>query len=169
MGDWFKHLIDKVAVPTALLGLPRLEELLQINDQLRRRFSRRIRLALGQSDTETIETECLQLFLSLASLIDMPVTADPFDAGEMGLRLYYASDGRVAYIKRLLFASLRQALNLDYDAIDARILAKVFTDEIWWEGVGTLNPFEPSFEFRRLDRAGEPFQLAEKVRGRRSA
>ena len=39
--DWLKHLIDEVGVPTVLLGLPRLESLLQINEQLRRRFSRR--------------------------------------------------------------------------------------------------------------------------------
>ena len=110
VGDWLKHLIDELAVPTVLLGLPRLENVLQINDQLRRRFSSRRRLAVGQSDTDSIETECLQLFLSLTSLIDIPVSSHPYSAQEMGVRLYYASDGRVAYIKKLLFAALRCAL-----------------------------------------------------------
>jgi hypothetical protein len=169
VGDWLKHLIDEIGVPTTLLGLPRVEQLLLINDQLRRRFSSRVRLAMGQSDTLSVEAECLQLFLSLVSLIDIPVSSHPFSAQEMGERLYRSSDGRVAYIKRLLFAALRHALENDLEVIDAAMLEQVFTDEIWWEGVGKLNPFNPAFEFRRLDRGGEPFQLAEKVSNRRAA
>lgn len=160
VGDWLKHLIDELAVPTVLLGLPRLENVLQVNDQLRRRYSSRRRLAVGQSDTNTIETECLQLYLSLTSLIDMPVSSYPYSAEEMGVRLYYASDGRVAYIKKLLFASLRSAIEKDLDGIDAPMLESAFTNEIWWEGVGKLNPFNPDFDRRRLDRGGEPFQTA---------
>lgn len=168
VGDWLKHLIDELAVPTVLLGLPRLENVLQINDQLRRRFSSRRRLAVGQSDTDSIEAECLQLFLSLTSLIDIPVSSHPYSAQEMGVRLYYASDGRVAYIKKLLFAALRSALEQDLDAIDAPMLERSFTNEIWWEGVGKLNPFNPDFDCRRLDRGGEPFQVASTPRKRRS-
>jgi type II secretory pathway predicted ATPase ExeA len=159
IGDWFKNLIDQVAVPTVMLGLPRLEILLQTNEQMRRRFSRRIRLALGQSDVDSVETECLQLFWSLACLMHLPVVSEPYSAQEMGRRLYYASDGRVAYIKKLLFSSLRRALELDYNAIDVELLERAFTDEVWWEGIGKLNPFNPAFELRRLDRRGEPFQV----------
>jgi DNA transposition AAA+ family ATPase len=59
VGDWIKSLIDQTGVPTVFLGLPRLEQILQVNEQLRRRFSRRIRLALGQSDKSSIHAECL--------------------------------------------------------------------------------------------------------------
>ena len=159
VGDWFKHLIDEIAVPTVMLGLPRLQELLQTNEQLRRRFSRRIWLALGRSETDTIETECLQLFLSLSNLLDVPVSSQPYDAHEMGRRLYFACDGRVAYIKKILFASLRMALELDHEVIDADMLQRAFVDEVWSEGVGKLNPFHPDFEFRRLDRRDEPFEM----------
>ena len=113
IADWLKHLIDEVGVPTVLLGLPRLESLLQINEQLRRRFSRRLRLALGQSDTDDIETECLQLFISLASCLEVGVSAVPYTWREMGMRLYYASDGRVAYVKKMLSAGLRHCLEKD--------------------------------------------------------
>ncbi|QCB47670.1 TniB family NTP-binding protein [Hydrogenophaga sp. PAMC20947] len=168
VGDWLKHLIDELAVPTVLLGLPRVENVLQVNDQLRRRFSNRRRLAVGQSDTDSIESECLQLFLSLTSLIDTPVSSHPYSAQEMGVRLYYASDGRVAYIKKLLFVALRWALEQDLDAIDASMLERAFTAEIWWEGIGKLNPFHPDFDCRRLDRGGEPFQVASSLKRMRS-
>jgi hypothetical protein len=73
----------------------------------------------------------------------------------------------VAYIKKLLFAALRQALEMDLDKIDARMLECAFTNEIWWEGTGKLNPFHPAFEFRRLDRGGEPFQDSGALQTRR--
>jgi len=49
VGDWLKRLIDELNIPTVFLGLPRLEQLLQSNEQLRRRFSKRLQLTLGQT------------------------------------------------------------------------------------------------------------------------
>lgn len=167
VGDWFKHLIDQLAVPTVMLGLPSLQGLLETNEQLRRRFSRRLWLALGQSETDSIETECLQLFLSLSSLLHAPVIPGAYDAQEMGSRLYFACDGRVAYIKKLLFAAMRSALELDHEVIDETLLQRAFIEEIWSEAIGKLNPFHPDFEHRRLDRRGEPFQIIDHSAGRR--
>lgn len=170
VGDWLKNLIDEMGVPTVFLGLPRLEHLLQMNEQLRRRFSKRLRLALGQSDTETIEAECLQLFVTLGSCLPMGLSTGDYSWPEMGQRLYYASDGRVAYIKRLLASALRHAMETDASQIGPPQLERVFTEEVWWEGIGPLNPFNPAFKFRRLDRGNEPFERgsfnARKQRGR---
>lgn len=158
VGDWIKNLIDEMRVPTVFLGLPRLEQLLQVNEQLRRRFSRRLRLALGQSDNESIHSECLQLFNSLGSCISIPLSSGSFGWEEMGMRLYYASDGRVAYIKKLLASAMRFAMETDTNEIGPAALERVFINEVWWEGVGELNPFNPAFVFRRLDRGNEPFE-----------
>ncbi|HQT29610.1 MAG TPA: TniB family NTP-binding protein [Thiobacillus sp.] len=158
VGDWLKNLIDEMGVPTVFLGLPRLENLLQVNEQLRRRFSRRLRLALGQSDTETIDTECLQLFVTLGSCLPLRLSTGDYSWPELGRRLYFASDGRVAYIKRLLAGALRHAMETDAEQIGPTQLERVFTEEIWWEGIGALNPFNTEFKFRRLDRGNEPFE-----------
>lgn len=159
VGDWFKHLIDRLAVPTVMLGLPQLQKLLETNEQLRRRFSRRIWLGLGQSDNVSIETECYDLFLALSTLLPFSVVPGSYEAQDMGSRLYYACDGRVAYIKKLLFAALRAALEGDHEVIDEGLLQRAFIEEVWSEGIGKLNPFHPDFEHRRLDRRGEPFQI----------
>lgn len=160
VGDWLKNLIDTLGVPTVFLGLPRLELLLQVNEQLRRRFSKRQRLALGQSDTESIHTECLQLFVTLGSCLPIPLSSGDYSWPEMGIRLYHASDGRVAYIKKLLASALQYALETELSQIGPKQLEQVFTEDVWWEGVGALNPFNPAFEFRRLDRGNEPFERA---------
>lgn len=158
VGDWIKNLIDEMGVPTVFLGLPRLEHLLQVNEQLRRRFSRRLRLALGQSEIESIHNECLQLFISLGACIPLPLSPGQYGWEELGMRLYYASDGRVAYIKKLLSCALRYAMEMQISEIRPEVLEHVFTSEVWWEGIGRLNPFNHEFIFRRLDRGNEPFE-----------
>ncbi|MGV8991611.1 MAG: TniB family NTP-binding protein [Thiobacillus sp.] len=158
VADWIKSFIDQVGVPTVFLGLPRLEHLLQINEQLRRRFSRRVHLALGQNDSESIHSECLQLFISLGSCLPIPLSCGEVGWNELGMRIYYATDGRVAYMKKLLTRALTTAIQQHLDQIGLEELEKAFTEEIWWEGVGEFNPFNRLFEFRRLDRGNEPFE-----------
>jgi len=165
VADWFKHLIDELAIPIVMMGVPRLEELLEGNEQLRRRFSRRVSLALAQSDGASITRESLQLFVSVASLTGIPLRAEPYDVGEFATRVYYATDGRVAYIKKLLFGALLDASRDDTQAIDIALLERAFRAEIWHDGVGRLNPFNPAFDLRPLDRRGEPFALP--ITGRR--
>lgn len=157
VADWLKQLIDQIGVPCVLLGLPRLEMLLRANEQLRRRFSVRTHLALGQGERD-IEYDSLLLFKAFASLLDVPVRAAPFDAIDMGQRLYFACDGRVSYLKSLLHAALLIALEQDLQVIDVSVLEQAFTQAIWANGLGKTNPFSLDFVMRRLDRGGEPFE-----------
>lgn len=163
VGDWIKSFVDKTGKPCVFLGLPRLGNLLQVNEQLRRRFSRRIPLALGQSDELAVHDECLQLFFSLGQTLPVPIDWANFASTDMAMRVYYATDGRVAYVKKLLGAAFQLASRTGCDLIDAQLLEDVFTHEIFHEGIGALNPFNASFEFRRLDRSGEPFQRGDAV------
>lgn len=159
VGDWLKTVIDEVDVPTVLLGLPRTEILLQVNEQLRRRFTRRRDMRMGQDTDTPIETECLQLFISLGETLPVAINAGTIGWAELGSRVYYASDGRIAYVKKLLAGAIRLALDRDSKEIDPTLLKEAFTREIWWDGVDALNPFAPEFCFRRLNRPNEPFEL----------
>ncbi|MDO3506873.1 TniB family NTP-binding protein [Ralstonia pseudosolanacearum] len=160
VGDWLKTIMDKLNIPTVLLGLPRAGHLLQVNEQVRRRFSRRRYLQMGQCGETSIEAECLQLFLSLGDSFPIPIRAGNFSWDEVAQRVYYASDGRVAYIKKLLAGAIRLALERELDYIGPNVLRDAFTEEVWWEGVDQLNPFSEKFQFRRLSRPGEPFEQA---------
>jgi len=160
VGDWLKTVMDELNVPTVLLGLPRVGHLLQVNEQLRRRFSRRRYLQMGQCGETSVEAECLQLFLSLGDSFPIPIRAGHFSWDEVAQRVYYASDGRVAYIKKLLAGAIRLALERELDCIGPDILQEAFSEEVWWEGVEKLNPFSEKFQFRRLSRPGEPFEQA---------
>lgn len=158
VGDWLKRLIDDLGIPSVFLGLPRLELLLNVNEQLRRRFSRRILLRLGQNPEVSIHAECLELFISLAACLPIPLDWGGYESNEFGQRLYFACDGRVAYIKKLLQSALIHAFTNRSTRITSLDLEEAFVQDIWWEGGGRMNPFSQNFEFRRLDRAGEPFE-----------
>lgn len=167
VGDWLKALTDELQIPCVLLGLPRVEALLRVNEQLRRRFTRQIRMELGQDPDVAVETECLQLFNSLAHAL--PIRFDPGDMSwsELGQRVRFGTDGRVAFFKVLLSQALRFGMANRLDVLTVSDLAEAFTAAIWPQGVGALNPFHQSFEFRRLDRAGEPFERGALGSGRR--
>lgn len=158
VGDWLKTVMDEIGVPTVLLGLPRVANLLQVNEQVRRRFSRRRYLQMGQHGETSIEAECLQLFLSLGENFPIPLSCGSIGWKEMAQRVYYASDGRVAYIKKLLSGAIRIAMEQQLSNVGAETLEAAFTQEVWWEGIDHLNPFNERFQFRRLNRASEPFE-----------
>lgn len=170
VGDWLKSVMDHMQVPTVLLGLPRVEELLRVNEQLRRRFTRHLQMALGQDPENSIESQCLQLFTSLTPSLPVPFFKEDMSWGELAHRLHAATDGRVAFVKSLLLGAIRLVFEQQLIRITPTDLAVAFTKEIWREGVNSLNPFSPNFEFRRLDRAGEPFErgaLINRPKGRR--
>jgi len=169
VGDWIKSLLDNLQVPTVLLGLPRVENLLRVNEQLRRRFSRQMRMELGQNPDKSVEQECLDLFYTLASSMPMPFSIGSESWESLARRVYFATDGRVAYLKKLLISAIRLAFEQSLNEIRRQELAQAFEAEIWPQGTGPLNPFSRDFVFRRLDRQAEPFEqgaLRAQTRGR---
>lgn len=163
VGDWLKSFMDALGLPVTLLGLPRTQVLLQVNEQLRRRFARRLSLSVQETQSEANEEASLALFSSLAQVLPLPLTPHPYDWHSLGERLYYATDGRIAYVKQLLIAAYCHASDVESEHVSPMELAHAFTQTIWPAGVGALNPFEPKFVFRALDRMGEPFQAGDAV------
>ncbi len=161
--DWIKQLIDALKIPIVFLGLPRTESLLIVNEQLRRRFSKKIYLSLGRLPLEELSKECLRLILSFKQQLAINIVLGNYSWDEFGTRLYYATDVRVAYVKKLMIGILKYALELEFAEVGPADFEAVYKQEIWWEAEGELNPFNPKFCFRRLDRAGEPFAAGQGV------
>jgi hypothetical protein len=158
--DWLKAQLDALNIPVAFVGMPNFEQLLQVNAQLRRRFSRRRNLQFSDDAEGGIQTACLQMYVSLGNTTKLKLSATPYTWQELGERLYRACDGRVGYIKKILLAAIRVCMQRGSREIDANTLEVAFAEEVWQEAVGALNPFNADFEFRRLDRVSEPFAPA---------
>lgn len=119
------------------------------------------RLSLSVIQAGSNDDISLELFTSLANALTLPLDPKPYSWRELGTRLHYATDGRIAYVKQLLVSAYSHAMNQSDASISVQALGLAFTTAIWPSGIGALNPFHADFVFRALDRLGEPFQMGE--------
>jgi hypothetical protein len=158
VADWFKSLIDDTRVPCLLMGLPRCEAILKVNEQLRRRFSSRIELPSFSIDTEKDETDLRTVLNEIDHLLPTERRSN-FSDIDMARRFYFASNGLIGYIKKLVVGSYELMLEKNGAFVDRNMLKEAFVREVWCEGIEKLNPFDSQFVFRNLNRLGEPFYV----------
>ncbi|EHP5029872.1 TniB family NTP-binding protein [Vibrio cholerae] len=156
VSDWLKTVIDKAGVSTVLMGLERSEAILEVNEQLRRRFSRRVDIPPFSIRTKESRATFLGVIRVLDEKVDLPVRINLQDK-ELILSLFFASNGIIDYLVKLFIGAYEQAIKLDYDKLDKECFYIAFTECIWAEGIGNLNPFHEGFKYEHLDKPGMPF------------
>lgn len=156
VADWLKQLINATRVPFVLLGLPRCTSILEVNEQLRRRFLPRIHL-------EPFSIERRNNLLTFASVLKTLDERLPFEAPSAIAKpsavepMFYATHGLIDYLMKLVSEALRIALLGGRETVDMEILGKAFRSGIWAGADKESNPFSPTFVKRALTRRGEPF------------
>ncbi|WP_293759490.1 TniB family NTP-binding protein [uncultured Aquitalea sp.] len=156
VADWLKSFIDKAEVPCVLMGLPRCEVILQVNEQLRRRFSTRVELSRFSMETADEEREYRSVLMALDKRLPTEMLSD-LASPDLAIRLYYASNGLIGYLRKLLTRSFELMVRENRSNIGIELLATSFQEHIWRDGIGSLNPFHPEFAMRPLTGPGEPF------------
>lgn len=158
VSDWLKTVIDDSEVSIVLMGLEQSEYILQVNEQLRRRFTHRI-------DLKPFSLSCNQSYLDFVSVlknlhvaVDMPLTKQP--SSELLRRWHYATNGVIAHMVTLILSAFQIAQRKGYMSIHQSCLEEAFVESIWAQGVSRLNPFNNKFEFKRLIKPGMPFHTA---------
>ncbi len=156
VADWLKSVINDSKVPFVLMGLPRCHRILEVNEQLRRRFLPRVSLHRFRMD---IQEERRQFFNVLKNLEKSLPLQFPSALCEKTIipRIYYATHGVIDHTMKLISESLNIALSEQRPTIDQEILRRAFERVIWADARDQDNPFHPTFKDRHLNRAGEPF------------
>ncbi|SMF08456.1 TniB family NTP-binding protein [Pseudogulbenkiania subflava] len=156
--EWLKILIDTVAIPTVLSGLPECELILRSNEQLRRRFAARVTL----SPIGFKEAREKALFRDILHAWDTQINQGRTLWGlaewERVRRMHYASNGLLGYVSKVILGALELMIRSGATAFDDQLLEQSFSRYVWSQGLDELNPFNPAFTFRRLNQAGEPFE-----------
>lgn len=162
VADWLKTLIDKAQVSTVIMGLERTQIILDSNEQLRRRFSRRIDLKPFDLECPTSRSHFLGVIKKIDGALAMPA---PLDLRQDGIarQMHFATNGIMDYIVKLMLGAYQIAKNQDLPGIDRQCLELAFSESIWVEGIGKLNPFNPQFIGQRLDQRGMVFYKAPSV------
>ena len=141
VSDWLKTLILDTNLPIVLIGLPEAEQILQLrcHSQLSRRFANRCYLSpfAWQSDNG----EEFRTFLHLIES-QLPLeSASNLSELNLARRFYYASDGVVAYVMKLIRYGTYLALQQQKEQLDISILAVAFEKYVQADKLGKINPF----------------------------
>ena len=141
VSDWLKTLILDTNLPIILIGLPEAEEVLRLKtmSQLSRRFANRVYLRpfLWQPD-EGLE---FRTFLHLLEK-ELPLLESSNLASEqMAWRFYYACDGVIAYVMKLIRYGAYLALGQNREKLDLDILGAAFAKYVQADQPDKVNPF----------------------------
>lgn len=156
VADWLKHLINSTKVPFVLLGLPRCERILEVNEQLRRRFTPKIALYPFKLSDANSRRQFGGLLQSLQKNLPFEARSVLVDKEVIPL-IYYATFGLIDYVMKLIAEAIFIALSEGQLSIDEKVLERAFRDAIWRDADGARNPFNSQFQPRVLNRIGEPF------------
>lgn len=157
VADWIKQLMTDVHISVTLIGIARVERLMRANEQLSRRFTKRIRLGgfgvNNKANKAKLNNAVSKLIQESGYKGDSDYTRLPSTL-EM---IYYATNGRLGYLALLLSEALRLAVEEDANALTQAHFFQAFENEIWSEAKPKDNPFSGKFAPRALVHCGEPF------------
>lgn len=155
--DWLKNLINRVNIPVVLIGLPRSASVLELNEQLRRRFSSRYSL-----DPFSFKyTDDIQHFRGVLRAIEeqLPINSISISSPEMAERFYFATYGLIDYIAKIVDGAVQIAVLKQLKNLDLKVFEQAFYETVWGECSAELNPFSPDFRKRNLTLRAEPFSF----------
>ncbi len=156
VADWLKSVINDSKVPFVLMGLPRCRRILDVNEQLRRRFLPRVELHRFRIDKKAELKQFVAVLKGLEKSLALQIPSVLTDK-DVIRRIYYATHGVIAHTMKLVAESLNIALSEQRPTIDQDVLRQAFERVIWADARNQDNPFHLTFEDRHLNKAGEPF------------
>lgn len=139
VSDWLKTLILETNLPIILIGLPEAEQVLKLQSQLSRRLANRCYLhpfSWQQDDGREFRT-FLHLLESKLPLSEVSNLSDEYTAR----RIYYASDGTVAYVMKLIRYGTYLALQHHQEKLDLKLLSVAFEKYVHADKADKANPF----------------------------
>jgi DNA transposition AAA+ family ATPase len=155
--DWLKNLLNRANIPVVLIGLPRSAYVLELNEQLRRRFSSRYSLepfAFSQVDD-------IQQFRAVLNAIQqqLPIRSSVLSEYEIAQRFHIATYGLMDYLAKLIDGAIQIAATRQLQILDLRTYAEAFAESVWRNCPSELNPFSDQVMLRSLTGRGEPFSF----------
>jgi len=159
VADWLKTLIDNAQVSAVLMGLERSEYILHANEQLRRRFCRRITLRPFDLKSTSNRANFIGVLNKLESSLNLAKSID-FQREKLIKPIYFATNGIMDYIVKLILGAYQVIQDRGKDVLDRKSFEEAFSEYVWVEGVGSLNPFHKDFIGEKLIKPGMPFHKA---------
>lgn len=156
VADWLKQIINATRIPFVLMGLPRCEQILVVNEQLRRRFNRKIIIRPFGIKTKREAEQFIGLLKTLESTVPLPKPSC-LSSSNLIKPIYYATAGLIDFLIKLVGTATELAAEDGAQCLDIDYLSKAFETVILPGCSDEMNPFCEDFVQRILNREGEPF------------
>ena len=127
--DWLKTLINQSKIPVFLLGIERSRIIFDVNEQLRRRFSRIIKLAPYKWRDEASRLEFRKLLKAISMVLPFDTPPELSNA-TMAFTLYQSSSGLIGHIMRLLRTASEAAILNNESSLSTNRLAAAYQDVV---------------------------------------
>lgn len=135
-----KNFIEKTRVTIVAAGLPELREVIRSNEQLDSRFTKCLTLRPFPFDERTDAREFREFLLAVEKELPLLEPSNLWgDDDDMALRIFYATEGIVRFIMRLIRTATQLAINFNLEKVDRSLLQKAFADK--FSRSGRKNPF----------------------------
>jgi len=154
--EWLKTIMNRAKIPLITAGLPRSIQLLQLNEQLKRRMATQYYLRPFSFHDQCHAIE----FKAVLSRIQksLPLACIALDKTEIAQRFYFATNGLIDYVARILDGAIVDCLLKSQSEISLSDLAEAFAKHVWPDVPDGLNPFTARIEkLRPLTQGPEPF------------
>jgi len=143
--DWLKVLINKMGIPVFLLGVHKSTVILDVSEQLRRRFPNIIDLApydWGNADSRLTFRKVIK---AVDQLLPFETPAN-LSSTDSAFALYQSSSGLIGHLMRVIRTAAQAAILADEAALTAPRLARAYEEVIVHlhrRSIGTTipNPF----------------------------
>ena len=152
--DWLKNLLNAVRIPVVLFGLPRSIAVLRLNPQLRRRFA-----APHYLQPFGLEQDSFRQLRNVLRSFQrkIPVPCVELHDVDVARRFYFATNGLIDYIVKILDHAVSTCQLKDGEQLDLPHFAAAFREAVWGEAPDQLNPFCKDATLRPLMGPREPF------------
>ena len=155
--DWLKNLLNRTNIPVVLMGLQRSEDVLELNEQLRRRFSSRFSLKPFGFKTDDEITSFRGLLGTIQD--QLPMESCSLRDQSTAERFYYATGGLIDYIAKIVDAAVQHAALAGQKYLDHGSYATAFNLAVWKDCPDDLNPFLNGTKLRPLTKKDQPFSF----------
>ena len=157
VSDWLKSLINKVGVPVVLAGLPRAIQVVNINPQLRRRFSTPYYMEPFAFTTKSDQTEFRAVLKSMQARL--PTGSVDISEANLARRFYFASHGLFDYVVKIIDDAASRGGTGPGGMLSMADYARAFKSAVWADAPDQLNPFFEKATLRLLTQPLEPFDI----------
>lgn len=129
--DWLKHLVDEVKPALIITGLPYAAEVINLNEQLARRFMAPVRLTRflwqNASDREEFRDIMDAFQAGLQRYFSMP----QLRSEEMSFRFYCASGGLIGYVAKILDWATKIAALANRTKLTLKDFGDAYMEAVW--------------------------------------